>query len=256
MTQPTDPRTVIAREPATGPHPHPSQKRRVVEISGVDRVLLGDDTELYECTRGSAESPCSREGKYDGPFRSPNLQSVVAHTGRHTTARPGTEYDDATLRVVIRTVSQVKGRPRTASGRRSVFQEAADELNRRGITTARGRPWLAKTVNSVYLAWRDAYPSQARVRRARTVTPVGPVADTAVAVTRGAPPPGRSPSVSALSKHLTELAGAARHYGQLMTNLATELDRVCADVTQLRVVDPRAAEQLSQLQSALRGLVG
>lgn len=136
---------IIAREPATGPHP-----RTRIEGSpykGIEKVLLEDGTEAIIC------SECGWVG-----------ESTVSVSSHRTAAHIRTEfrrYPEATLRALIREVNRAK-----KDGTRGSAQRAAEVLNGQGITTVGGKPWTPDAVSHIYNDYKDLI--RVRVPQART----------------------------------------------------------------------------------------
>lgn len=150
---------IIARGEARGPHPHPRLRGRIVAYSGVTRLLLADEREVFEC------DDCGRN--FD------SLRSAVSHrNGVHVAKPRGPMYPENTIRLVLRLVREY--RPRS----RDFNVQVAEELNRREVPTVRGDRWTANMVHTLSNAYRDVY----RVRVSRpTRTPVAAAAEVAVA---------------------------------------------------------------------------
>lgn len=145
---------IIAREPALGEHPHPSQEKRLVPFNGVTKVLLADGRELFECDR------C---GKLFDSTKQTASHSASAHS---VTDKRSTSVE--TIKTVLRVMHQERAKAK-AEGRRSFQQEAADELNRRGVKPFRGGEWAATTVNAIWQKYRDVYKVRVRTTVSRTV---------------------------------------------------------------------------------------
>ncbi len=159
---------IIAREPAMGPHPNPKFKGKLVPYSGVSKLLLADGSEAHECdTCGDVF---------------PEVKQVTAHSTHHSvTTKRNTEVE--TVKIVLRVVARQRAKAQ-AEGRRSYIDEAAAELNERGIKTYRGHAW---TRGSVYNIWKT-YHTIYRIRTPRiasapeSTAPVTMAADAAVLV--------------------------------------------------------------------------
>jgi hypothetical protein len=157
---------IIAREPALGPHPHPSKKGKMVPFNGVSKVLLADGTERHECDRCGDTFDTARQ--------------VTSHTsGKHTvTAKRSTSVE--TIKLVLRILAQEKAKA-LAEGRKSYMQETADELNNRGLKPHRGSTWTAGSVNNIYQSYHRMYRTRTpRIVNSLTTPVVKVAADTAV----------------------------------------------------------------------------
>jgi len=155
---------IIAREPALGPHPHPSQKGKMVPFSGVSKVLLADGTEGYECD-------------FCGDIKDTARQVTSHRSGKHTKS-PKRATDVETVKTVLRVLAHERAKAK-ADGRRDFNSPTAEELNRRGLRTYHGQPWTADTVHSLYQKYKATY----KVRTPRVgPRPVKVAAETAAAV--------------------------------------------------------------------------
>lgn len=123
-----DGRIIIAREPATGPHPHPRLNGKIITYNGVSQLLLEDEKSVFEC------DVCGRVHE--------NFRYIFGHMSSHSRRR-GTVYDEKTLRAVATAV-------RRHRGKKKFCELAANELNERGFTSASGKPWNAQNVSSVF----------------------------------------------------------------------------------------------------------
>lgn len=141
--------TVVARQQASGPHPHPSQGGKIVPFAGISELLLSNDTTVFGCDR------C---GKTMPRFRSLNAHLVSHSDRRHL----GAALDDKSLRAIAVAVR----RHGTARGR---YELAAIELNEKGIKPIRGDKWLASTVSSYYR--RHCLALRVRINRPKADAP-------------------------------------------------------------------------------------
>lgn len=124
-----DGRVIIAREVATGPHPHPRQNGKIIEFTGMSRLLLEDETVVFGCDE------CGKTHV--------NFRSIFGHMSSHNTDRARSPYDEKTLRAVATAVR----RNWDSKGRCML---AAVELNEKGFVTARGEPWTAQNVSAIF----------------------------------------------------------------------------------------------------------
>lgn len=122
-----DGREIVAREPASGPHPRFPEK--IVPFRTINRLLLTDESTVYEC------EPC---GKVHANFR-----SILSHQPSHGD-RPPTQYDEKTLRAIATAV-------RRNWTERKKFVLAADELNERKVPPARGGEWNSGMVRRMFV---------------------------------------------------------------------------------------------------------
>lgn len=152
---------IIAREPALGPHPHPKHKGRMVPFNGVSKVLLVDGTEGYECD-------------FCGDIQ-PSARQVVSHrSGKHTKS-PKRSTDVEVVKTVLRILAHERAKAH-AEGRKEFNQAAADELNKRGLTTYHGLEFTAQTVNSLHQRYKAVY----KIRVPRIAGPRPVAADVAI----------------------------------------------------------------------------
>lgn len=131
-----DGKLIIAREPATGPHP-----RTRIEGSpykGVEKVLLDDETEAIIC------SECGWVGE--------STTSVSSHRAMSHVRTNFQRYPEATLRALIREVNRAR-----KSGIQGFAGAAAEVLNQQGVKTATGQDWTASVVSHVYNQYKDRY---------------------------------------------------------------------------------------------------
>jgi hypothetical protein len=147
-----DGRDIIAREHNTeAPHPNPMKNGELVPFHNVNKLLVLDPNDpdspdgvtLFEC------DPCGKVW--------PTARQVVSHmAGAHVDRGP--EYKEDVIKTVLRVVAQHR-----ASGARNFQTRAADELNHRGIPTARGGPWSPGMMHMMVKTYGAQYP--VRIRR-------------------------------------------------------------------------------------------
>jgi len=140
---------IIATEPATGVHPHPSQKGAIVPFKGVTKALLEDDSVVWLCD-GVPGQFC--------PFVGNSTKSVVAHrNGTHNLRQPrrASRYSDAVLRRIAQEVAIAR-----QAGSKDFAVRAAQALNDAGLQTLRGELWTGSMVSSVF----NAHAKHIRVR--------------------------------------------------------------------------------------------
>lgn len=134
---------VIMRQPARGPHPNPTHNYEVT-FTGVTHLLCANGTEWYACDE------CE--------YTSSALRSAVSHKGSHARdAKPLT--DEVVIRDVLRTMKRI-------GNVRGAYTQAAQELNRRGVTPALGGRWTPGSVRHIAKAYEHAY--RVHVRRPRS----------------------------------------------------------------------------------------
>lgn len=185
-------REVIARQSdAVLPHPHPRYEGKLVPFKTVNELLLDDDTRVYECAFPGVE--CK--------YVSANAVSVVAHQTSHNPSRFSPDYDEDTLRALIRT-AKVEMRDR---GSRGYAERTAKILNDRGFKQLNGDPFSPASVSRLYGRWEPHF--QVRV-------PSGPNGERLKK-------PARSPSESLR----TRLTPAELKIAEALT-LTTEIKRV------------------------------
>lgn len=135
LTRTIDGRTVIARQPALTPHPHPSQNRRLVPTTGVDELLLEDGSTTYECVE------CGKM------FYA--AISARAHMTSHNPAKTNPAYPWDTLALVVHYVEE----RRAEHGVRNSCVEVAARLTTEGVPAGRSGTWSANIVSHVYVRW-------------------------------------------------------------------------------------------------------
>jgi hypothetical protein len=144
LTRTPDGRQIIVREQAVGPCPNPSLKGKLVPFTGVNKILLDDDTQLFECNEcGDARA---------------KIGSVVAHLNLHTGNKREPLYQLDVIRKVLHAVDAAR-----VQKIKSYCETAAATLNAQGITTYRGKRWYADDVSRVYRSWKD----KVRIRNTR-----------------------------------------------------------------------------------------
>lgn len=121
-----DGREIVAREPASGPHPRFPEK--IVPYRTINQLLLTDESTVYECDR------C---GKVHANFR-----SILSHQPSHG-ERPPSLYDEKTLRAIAVAVR------RNWTDKRK-FHLAADELNEKKVPTARAEGWNGNMIRQLF----------------------------------------------------------------------------------------------------------
>lgn len=138
---------IISREHnMLGPHPRASIKQ-MVQISGVNKILLADERVMAEC------DAC---GYYHD-----NERSVRGHMPSHNAAR--TEPD--TPISVIRKVVSIANKYRRIQSR-TWAKLVAHELNELGVKSAHKKPWSDHMVRALYAKWSD----DPRIKTVRTST--------------------------------------------------------------------------------------
>lgn len=167
---------IIAIERAHGPHPNPVHNGMIVPYSFVDELLLSDGTTRYRCTKPTENgSICNRD-----TFT--NVRSAVGHMPSHSPGKHDPDYPETTLRLLIRLVKaeEMQGKH---SGK---LERVAAELNRRGVPTLSGRPWLATNVGALYHDHKGRYRVRVHLPKTGSTTstpaPSTTSEDTAVTV--------------------------------------------------------------------------
>lgn len=181
---------IIAVERAHGPHPNPVHRGLIVPYSFVDELLLADGTTRYRCTKPTEDgSICNRD-----TFTS--VRSAVGHMPAHNPGKHDPDYPESTLRLLIRLVKteEMQGKH---SGK---LERVAAELNRRGVPTLSGNPWLATNVGALYHDHKGRY--RVRVHLPKTDSTVSTPSEDA-AVTASTPNP------ATVSSRLTRRPGIA-----------------------------------------------
>lgn len=131
---------VVAREPATGPHPFTGES---TTYKTVDKLLLESGQELYVCRK------CG--------WCAEKLRSVTAHQSkkhhRQLQGRRAGRYPVAVIKTVLRAALAAKMEPGPDFARR-----AAKALNERGLTTTAGLPWDGDSVSRICVRYSRVYP--------------------------------------------------------------------------------------------------
>jgi hypothetical protein len=157
-----DGRVVIARQPATIPHPN---TRKLVPYKGIDACLLEDETTVYQCRR--APDLCQRTAE--------NPRSVVSHLRVHSDRQRrkpsgGSRLGPAVIggayaAWVIRLVSELLQTTADHDSRSAQFAAVARMLNERGVQTVSGRPWTRTVIHNMYYGRKLQTPRKAAVRK-------------------------------------------------------------------------------------------
>lgn len=215
---------VITREVARGPHPNPKLSDRIVPYTGISRVLLADEREVYECDE------CG--------FHRPRMRSVMGHLPSHSD-KAVSLYSDAVLRSLVRTVKRAK-RDRS----RNYMERAAAELNESGVPTRHGQPWNASQVSALYIK----HANRLRVRvsnepeRVTGATPTG-----AAGVTTRM----RRTADTKLDARISQLAQRVGALGQRAGALALQLSSLEQELTALATDVTSAIARTTAGQEAL-----
>lgn len=171
---------IIAVERAHGPHPNPVHNGRIVPYSFVDELLLADGTTRYRCAKPTENGTiCNRD-----TFT--NVRSAVGHMPSHNPGKHDPDYPETTLRLLIRMVKaeEMQGR------HRGKLERVADELNRRGVPTLSGMPWIATNVGALYHDHKSRYRVRVHLPKTNTTsaTPAATTPSEDTAVTTNATP--------------------------------------------------------------------
>lgn len=216
---------VITREPAMGPHPHPKQGGRMVVITGVTKVLLADESERYIC------DACGKG--FD------TVKSATGHMPWHNPKTHEPLYPVETIKAVLRAVKHNESRKNKA-------ELAAVELNRTGVKTLDGTPWLATQVSRMYTRYKDKYP--VRVRRYEPTT---------VVKTNVTP---KSTKTNDVADATSSLVRRTEKLSDALHALAADLEQLAVDIFAAQPIapDPKLVEKAAkydQLSGQLRGLI-
>lgn len=143
---------VVARASAQLPHVNPRMPLgATMSVADVNEVRLADGRTLFEC------DPCGK--------RFSTARQTLGHLPSHSPNSHKPQYDERTIRTVLRTVEKFRGQ-------RGYCQLAANELNRIGIKPRRAEKWAANVVSQLYSRYRSEY--HVRVKRdARPATVAG-----------------------------------------------------------------------------------
>lgn len=132
-----DGRTIIAREVAQGPHPHPSQNGRMVPYTGISKLLLDDGTELFECDECGKTNPIMR--------------SISGHRPTHNPVTHLPDYSEEVLKTVLREAA-IQRRDGTHRG---YAERTAARLNQLGIKPYQAEEWTPAIVSRLVVKYRD-----------------------------------------------------------------------------------------------------
>lgn len=135
--------TVLSRQPAWLPHPHPSQGRRLVETRGVTQVLLESGDELFEC------DICGHIAE--------NARSVLSHLPTHNPGKSSPIYSE----IVLRQICLYAAYERSVS-HRGYAQRVVARLVEQGVSTIDGRPWTDARVLVVWGRYHREFGPTAR----------------------------------------------------------------------------------------------
>jgi hypothetical protein len=192
-----DGREIIARERAVGPHPHPQYGGKLVPYRNVTKLLLADETELFECEHPNYE------------YVAPNVKSVTSHMFAHYVGKRRPAYSDETLRTLIRAVCR-------HLDRHNRYELAASDLNDRGVRTLRGGLWTGSQVSVLYRKHTERFPNL-RTRyesRASRTTP---------SASNGAVPELADENAHELGRRVLAVATSLETVVSTLVTLTTEL---------------------------------
>lgn len=146
--------TVIERQRAHLPHPNPREGGRIVEWSTINEVLLANDDLVFEC---DMTPECT--------FTAVLARSVIGHQSSHSPTKATPDYDEETLRLLIRLCKETQ----RDHGKRGYAERVAAKLNALEVPTHRGYPWTSGGVSSLYRRYepviRVRVPSGATLAR-------------------------------------------------------------------------------------------
>lgn len=208
--------TVIMRQPALVPHPHPSQGGRFVPTRGVTQVLLENGHEMFECDICLA----TRD----------NGRSVVSHLVSHSPASQTPEYPMETIKLVLRVCVEER-----AQGFRNYAVRVAERLNAGAVVRSDGLPWSPSQVSALWRSWSQKFPELARPSRARRATAVVPTRTPAPTPTP-TPTPTRSQAAArrvTRSRPTQDGADTLTHVSQLITRIEVDLTTLRDVITNL-----------------------
>jgi hypothetical protein len=209
-----DGKPIIQVQQAFGRHPHPAQGGRLVPFKGVFEVLLDDGSSTGETIYVDDYPDCTRT--FTG------TQSTASHMQQHTRDYKPL-YTPETIKQILRLV-------KSNANVRNRNQVVANELNRLGVDTARGRQWTAGAVSSVYRNYKSIY--NVRVSRRRDVsganTPVVAHAATELVSSGSSSPNG----TKAITKHedilvvMSQLGMGITHMSNAVRDQQSALSRM------------------------------
>lgn len=151
ITHTPDGREIIERQ-HNAPWAHPRWRDQQVPTTGLNLLLLADETETYEC------DSCGYVN-VDG-------NAVRGHMSTHNgDAKTAPDYPVETLRRFIRVCNDIIN----TGGRRGYATRAASALNDMGLRTINGQPWNQGQVSRLYMRWHD--DPRVKIRRSRTSSP-------------------------------------------------------------------------------------
>lgn len=222
---------VVAVEQGYSEHPNPSQNGKLVPFTGLSKLLLTDDTEVFGC------DTCG--------FTDPNPKSVVTHFTKHGERKPSF-YTNETLLILVKMVEKYKKRKV-----RGYCEATANELTRRKIFDRNGQPWTPSQVSALFndhaqriLEW-DAEQRKQRVAERRPVSSA-PAPST---VPTESVSQNRTVTVVILQQIAEDLSSAAN----ALRSLAIEVDKSDAGIsrTELTVLRQKA-EKFDQLKGLMK----
>lgn len=217
---------VIATEPAIGPHPRwPS---RLVERTGISKVLLENGGELFVCN--------------EGDYAANTIVSVVSHrNGTHRRKAPHQLYPAETIRTVVREHTRSR-----LMGIRGSLERTAAWLNENNVPTVKGMPWTGGAVSHIFHKYEDRYRGAvAEAKKRHPAVRRGGMGKTTEAVTpiRAKERPGRHALKIAQLDDSTVFELIER-LGDQLDDAQIMLDRLAKKARELTVVvDPEVVEK-------------
>lgn len=259
---------IIAVERAHGPHPNPARNGEIVPFSYVDELLLANGETRYRCTKPTVDgSVCNKDTFTE-------VRGAVGHMPSHNPDKSTPDYPETTLRLLVRLVKTEEA----AGHHRGKLERVADELNRRGVPTLSGAPWIAGNVGSLFHAHKSKFRVRVRVPRAES-TPPTPSLEEIPAVPSNQPTPAvlarraataatrpdAAPTTSAqlleldargrkLTTQTNDLVRAAAALANDLERFQTDVARTLVEVAQSSRPDPEVLEK-ARKYDAMRGLL-
>lgn len=221
---------VVAVEQGYSEHPNPSQNGKLVPFTGLSKLLLTDDTEVFGCNR------CG--------LTDPNPKSVVAHFTSHGERKPSF-YTNEKLLTIVKIVQKHK-RMRV----KGYCEAAARELNAKKIFTHGGLPWTGSSLSNLFRAHAERILEWDAEQRKQRVAERRPVSS--------APAPSTVPTESVSQNRtvtvviLQQIAEDLSSAANALRVLAIEVDKNDAGISRTELT---ALQQKAEKFDQLKGLM-